>query len=120
MQDLIEFPWHLWEQGLHEVVLEHSHMVIRMMAHDRVQSQGFLSTPVKIQVLGRQKQLPHSDPSVRAVHVRPIKDEKCFSHNANHFCLRSSLIPLLACSGEADALSSVSLDIHFASWRGRC
>ena len=38
MQELIEFQWHLREQDLQEVFLEHSDMVILMMAHDRVQS----------------------------------------------------------------------------------
>lgn len=67
MQDLTEFQWHLREQDLQEVSLEHSDMVILMMAHDRVQSpteanllrsQGFLSTPAKNRVLGRENDFP--------------------------------------------------------------
>lgn len=63
MQDLTEFQWHLREQDLQEVSLEHSDTVVLMMAHDRVQSpaeanllrsQGFLSTPAKNWVLGRK------------------------------------------------------------------
>ena len=67
MQELIEFQWHLREQDLQEVFLEHSDMVILMMAHDRVQSptetrllrsQGFLNTPVKNQARGRKINFP--------------------------------------------------------------